>query len=185
MDDAELYQLLVRDAEAGMKLCIDRYYPAVYTVCRAILRRYPQDADECINDSFLQLWRTLDRLREPSQLRPYLCRIARNLALSRYRSLRAAEQYAAQMPWDELPENAAADDADVLLMLEAQADAEALSQAVMALKEPDREIFVRKYYYMESVRAIAAQCNLTEKAVESILYRTRLRLRKALKEGQI
>jgi RNA polymerase sigma-70 factor (ECF subfamily) len=182
MDDAALYQLLIDDPETGLRLCIDRYYPAVRTVCASILRRCPQDAEECINDSFLQLWRTVGSLQEPQQLRAYLCCIARNLALSRYRALAAAGRHTAEMPWDALPEDAAAEDADVLLAMEAHADAEALQKAVLSLKEPDREMFVRKYYYMESVRAIAAHFEVSERAVEGILYRSRKRLRRMLEE---
>lgn len=182
MDDAALCQLLQDDPEAGLRICIDRYYPAVRTVCTAILRRYPQDAEECVNDSFLQLWKTVGSLQEPNQLRAYLCCIARNLALSRYRALAAAGRHSAEMPWDALPEDAAAEDADVLLAMEARADAEALQKAVLSLKEPDREIFVRKYYYMESVRAIAQHFAMTERAVEGILYRSRKRLRRVLEE---
>ena len=183
MDDAALCELLRSDPERGMRICIDRYYPAVRTVCGAILRRYPQDAEECVNESFLQLWRTLGQLREPGQLRAYLCCIARNLALSRFRTLAVSGRHTAEMPWEQLPEDAAAEDADILLAMEARADAAALQKAILSLREPDREMFVRKYYYMESVRAIAAHFDVSERAVEGILYRTRLRLRKQLEEG--
>lgn len=183
MDDAALYQLLHDDPEKGMRICIDRYYAAVRTVCGAILRRYPQDAEECVNDSFLQLWRTLDTLREPGHLRAYLCTIARNTALSRLRTIAATADRAAELPFEQLPEELAAEDTDVLLTVEARADAEALQRAVMQLKEPDREMFVRKYYYMEPTRAIAAHFATTERAVEGILYRARQRLRKQLEEG--
>ncbi len=179
MDDAALVQLLRRDAEAGMRACIRQYYTLVHSICSAILRRTPEDAEECVNDSFLQLWRTLDRLEAPDRLRAYLCTVARNQALSRYRALTAGIPRAEALPED------LTDDTDVILALEKRADAEALQRAVMTLKEPDREIFVRKYYYMESMRSLAERFSLTEKQIDNILYRSKQRLRKQLEEDAI
>ncbi len=176
MDDTQLYQMLRTDAEAGMKHCIAQYYALVYTICSGILRRFPRDTEECVNDSFVQLWRTLDKLKEPSHLRAYLCCIAKNQALSRYRTLTASAQHT-----EALTEQTA-DTADVLLALEARADAEALQRAILLLKEPDRAIFVRKYYYMESVKSLAHRFSLSEKAIDNILYRSKLRLKKMLEE---
>ena len=179
MDDAELYLLMQQDAEARMRACIRQYHALVHSICRAILRRTPEDEEECVNDTFLQLWRTLGSIREPAHLRAYLCCIARNQALSRYRALTAGLPRA-----DTLPEDLT-DETDVILAFEKRADAEALQKAIMALKEPDREIFVRKYYRMESMRALAERFHLTEKAVDNILYRSKQRLRKMLEEDAI
>ena len=172
MEDSELYALLQIDAEAGMRACIRQYHAAVHNICSQILRRTPED-------SFLQLWRTLDRLSDPAHLRAYLCTIARNQALSRYRALTAGLTRA-----DALPEDLT-DDTDIILALEKRADAEAMQSAIMTLKEPDREIFVRKYYYMEPMRSLAKRFSLTEKQIDNILYRSKQRLRKILEEDAI
>ena len=179
MEDSELYALLQIDAEAGMRACIRQYHAAVHNICSQILRRTPEDAEECVNDSFLQLWRTLDRLSDPAHLRAYLCTIARKQALSRYRALTAGLTRA-----DALPEDLT-DDTDIILALEKRADAEAMQSAIMTLKEPDREIFVRKYYYMEPMRSLAKRFSLTEKQIDNILYRSKQRLRKILAEDAI
>ena len=179
MDDTALVSLMRSDAEAGMRACIRQYHALVHGICSAILRRTPEDAEECTNDSFLQLWRTLDRLENPARLRAYLCMIARNQALSRNRALTGGLPRA-----DALPEDLT-DDTDVILALEQRAEQEALQRAIMTLKEPDREIFVRKYYYMESMRSLAERFSLTEKQIDNILYRSKQRLRKKLEEDAI
>lgn len=176
MDDTALYRLLCDKPETGIRAVIGQYHALISAICSGILRNAPQDAEECVNECFFQLWRTVHKLQKPEQLRAYLCCTARNLAISRYRALRTAEQNRTEMP-----ENALSD-ADVLLALEKRAAEEQVQNAVMTLKEPDREIFVRKYYYMESVRSLAKRFSLTEKAIESILYRSRNRLRTILKE---
>ena len=178
LDDAALYKLLKQDADAGMRACIKQYYALVYSICSGILRRHPQDAEECVNMSFLRLWQTLDKLEEPRHLRAYLCCISRNTAISRCRALRRDIQHLANTE----PET---EDADFLLMLDRRADAERLQAAIMTLKEPDREIFVRKYYYMESMQALAKRFGVPVKTIDNILYRSKRRLRNVLKEKSI
>lgn len=175
MDDRELYQLMQTDAERGMRVCIEEYYALVSRICRGILPHAPQDAEECINESFLRLWQTLDALQEPAHLRAYLCMIARNRALTVYRKNRTA----AVQRCDDLPERS---DADFIAELDRKADAEALQAAVMQLKEPDREIFVRKYYYLESMASLGRRFGMPVKKTDNILYRSKQRLRKILKE---
>lgn len=176
MDDTEIYRLLRTRPEEGMCELIGQYHALVFTVCSNILRGYPQDAEECVSESFVQMWRTVKRLKKPSQLRAYLCCTARNIAISRYRSLKQTQKNLTDMPDENMQS-----DADVILMTERRMEKEKLESAILSLKEPDREIFVRKYYYMESVRSLAERFSLTEKAVESILYRSRRHLRRILK----
>ena len=174
MKDSELYQLLQSDPEFGMRECIAQYYALVAAICKGILPHAPEDAEECVNESFLRLWQTLDTMQNPAHLRAYLCMIARNRALSVYRKNRAAAQRS-----EKLPEQA---DADFIAELDRRADAEALQFAVMRLKEPDREIFVRKYYYLESMASLGKRFGMPVKKIDNILYRSKQRLRKILKE---
>ena len=174
MEDSELYGLLQTDPERGMRQCIAQYYALVASICKGILPHAPQDAEECINESFLRLWQSLDALQNPAHLRAYLCMIARNRALTVLRKNRTDAQRV-----DELPEQA---DADFIEELDRRADVEALQNAVMQLREPDREIFVRKYYYLESMAALAKRFGMPVKKIDNILYRSKQRLRKILKE---
>lgn len=98
MEDSELYQLLQTDPELGMRECIAQYYALVAAICKGILPHAPQDAEECVNESFLRLWQTLDTMQNPAHLRAYLCMIARNRALSVYRKNRAAAQRSEELP---------------------------------------------------------------------------------------
>lgn len=176
MEDTELYQLMQKDAERGMRICIETYYALVYSICKGILPDAPQDAEECVNESFLRLWHTLDTVQNPAHLRAYLCMIARNLALTAYRKNCRAAQYRSDA--EPPPET----DAGFLKYLERRADAEKLQAAIMQLKEPDREIFVRKYYYMESMASLAERFGVNVKSIDNTLWRSKQRLRKILKE---
>ena len=55
-----------------------------------------------------------------------------------------------------------------------------LRRAVDALGAPERQLFYRKYYYLQSTAQIAAEMGLSERAVEGRLYRLRRRLQKAM-----
>ena len=177
LEDIQIYKLLKHDAESGMRKCIAKYYALVYSICSGILQNNPQDIEECVNTSFFRLWQTIDKLKSPHHLRAYLCRISRNTALSRYRKLKKQPS-----PTDEIPEDTA--DFDFIQLLDRRANSEALQRAIMALKEPEREIFVRKYYYMESMQSLAKRFGMSVKAIDNTLYRTKRRLQKHL-EGEI
>ncbi|MBR3269542.1 MAG: RNA polymerase sigma factor [Oscillospiraceae bacterium] len=176
MDEMQLYELMRTEPERGMKQCIEQYYALVSMICGRILKNYPQDKEECVNTSFLRLWQTLDRLEDPHHLRAYLCCISRNTALSRYRRLKK----------EALPAMDACESAgfDFLQLIDRRADSEALQRAIMSLKEPEREIFVRKYYHMESMKTLAKHFGVSVKTIDNILYRTKCRLREILK-GEI
>ena len=176
MNDLQIYTLLKDNADAGMKVCIRKYYALVYRICSRILRRFPQDAEECINTSFLRLWQTIDKLEEPQHLRAYLCCISRNTALTRYRQLKRMPE-----PTDDIYKDAV--DSDFLLLLDRRAESDVLQRAIMSLKEPNREILIRKYYYMESMKSLAKRFGMSVKDIDNILYRSKRHLRKIM-EGE-
>ncbi len=178
MEDIKIYQILKRDGKRGLQLCIAKYYGLVSMICSRILANAPEDAEECVSESFLRLWQTLDTIRQPEAMRAYLCCIARNQALSRYRKLRESSALET-LNWEQL-----SDKQDLYLEFEKKEAAEALHKAIMTLKEPDREIFVRKYFYFESMKSIASRFGLKEKQVDNSLYRSKQRLRKYLIEEE-
>ena len=102
----------------------------------------------------------------------------RNAAINRRKKLR--RESAADIDRLELPS-----EEDIVLDFETAADAFALQELVAAMDEPDREIFVRKYYLMEPVKEIARRTELDEVQIRNRLYRGRQRLKKQLEERDI
>lgn len=183
MEDREILALFERRDEAAVAWTAQKYG----SYCRAIAGRcLPQqeDQEECLNDVWIRAWNTIPPQR-PRDLRLYLGAIARNLAFSQRRSIRAEKRggAAVELALDELsecvpapgtPEEAA----------ESQALSEAVNRFLAGLGRRDRGIFLRRYYYTETAGEIAARYGLKTGHVQVILSRTRGKLRAFLsKEG--
>lgn len=168
---------LLRDQDqAGLAYFIDRYTAYVGAVVRNVLGgRCPrQDAEEVTADVFLTLWQNAGKPL-PGKVKGYLGSIARSRALNRLRSQGfdlAVDEDVLTLPADG-PES---------LLLEAERR-ERVRRAVLAMPMPDREIFVRYYYYCESASGIADALHMTPAAVRQRLKRGRDALREELMKG--
>ena len=142
----------------------------------------PEDAEECVSDTYLAAWNAMPP-ESPENLGAYLGRIARNLALDRLKRLRAKKRGGGEprLIFDELAEvipggdrpEAALDRKELLRDIESFLRAE---------PERARNMFLRRYWYADSVAAIALRYGLRENAVSAQLMRTRNKLRRYLTE---
>ena len=176
-DDRQLALLLKNDLSKGLAEAIARYGAPVKTICAAILgAENRQEVEEAVADSFVALWKSLERYDPEQPLAPWLYGIARRTALARRRSLGRAA------PFQELEEALPAAGGDPADQAAREENARLLRQAVEELPPPDKEIFIRRYYLYEKVKDIAARLGLTPKAVEHKLARGLKRLRRTLTE---
>jgi len=166
---------LRRGETAALAWIIHRYTPYVASVIGCVAGAYaaPSDVEELVSDVFLALWHGAGQVR-PGKLRPWLGAVARNKARDHLRGLRV-----------ELPLE------DDVLSLEAdpmQAGAEqdelrrAVREAVLSMEQPDREIFLRHYYYLQPLKEVARQMGMRESTVKSRLRRGRAALKQRLIE---
>ena len=168
--------LLQADRPGGLEWFIDEYTPYVSAVVRGILGRAmpEQDIEETVSDTFVTLWRSRTKVR-PGQAKGYLGAIARSRALNRLRL--AGSDLALEEDILILPEE------DPEALAEGRERDEAVRRAVQSLSEPDREIFVRHYYYGQRAADVAALLGMTPEAVRQRLKRGRDKLRAVLTEG--
>ena len=132
-----------------------------------------QDVEEVVSDVFFTLWRQADRVR-PGRLKGYLSSIARNQAINKLRERRqelALEEDV--LPALDGPEQAAT----------AAERREILNRALDEMGEPEREIFLRHYYYGQTVAAIGVEMQMNVSTVKSRLSRGRKKLKAILLEG--
>lgn len=172
MTDADLLARLSSDRAAGMEALLRQYGPLLRYVIGGILRDGP-DAEDCLSEVSLALWQKLDSY-DPSKggLSAWLTAVARNTALNHWKALHRREAHAAGTgpATPDTPEQA-------VLRRER---AEQLNTAIARLSEQDKQLFYRKYYYLQSTAQIAAEMGMTERAAEGRLYRLRQRLRQEL-----
>ncbi len=136
-----------------------------------------QDAEECVNDTYLKLWGSMPPLR-PLSLVNYILRVVRNLSLNRLRHLTAERRNRdITVSFAELEECIPVRD-------EYAGDVSRLVSAFLRTEgETDRRLFLGRYWYNLSVSDLAKQWDMTPNAVSLRLRRTRERLRQYLKEG--
>ena len=169
-NDAALLALLQSDPQAGLARLLDAYGGLIHGVVRRILPRNPEDAEECVADVLVAAWQSAGRLAgEPDRpLQGWLALTARHIAIDRYRRLRR------RPGTDPLDETLAA---DWLLEPRTSEGEDCIAELVAALPEPDREIFLRRYYYLQPCRQIARALGMQEHTVNVRLSRGRARLK--------
>lgn len=178
--DHQLAWLLKNDPQKGLAAAIHQYGGPVRTVCASILAGSSrEEVEEAVSDSFVTLWRQLDRYDPDRPLASWLYGIARRTALNRRRALGRKS-----FP-EELSEDLPGEEPDLTDLAASRENARLLRQAVDRLPSPDREIFIRRYYWYEQIKEIAARLDLPEKTVENRLFRGRQRLRRELLESGV
>ena len=161
----------------GLEAAMLDYAPLVKAVLNRILPQNPCDREECMADVFVSLWRNAAKLeRTATPLRPWLIVTARNKGIDRYNALRRREVLSLD---DGLAETLG----ELAEFDRATADAADLVGALVAAMEPpDRDIFLRKYYLLQSGKEIAAALNMSVESINTRLSRGRDRLRRQLTE---
>lgn len=141
-----------------------------------------QDAEECVNDTWLHSWNSMPPQR-PKFLAAFLCRITRNLAFNRYKQLHAGKRGGgeAALVLEELAECVSGRE-DVESVLERELLVAAVNEFLAGLPERKRDIFLRRYWYADSVADIAACYRMTPGSVSAALSRMREKLRRHLTE---
>ena len=155
--------------------------------CRAIVGRIlgsARDTEEIISDTWLKAWLSIPPNR-PRDLKLYLAKIGRNLALNRLRDGRAAKRgEAADAVLEELREVLGENTTEETV--NAKELQTAVNRFLRQLPERECNVFIRRCFYAESAEEIAARYGLRPNTVTVSLHRTRKKLREYLvKEGYL
>ena len=184
MKDHEIIGLFFERSEQAITELVIKYGSAVRNVAWNILNN-PQDVEECSNDTYLSVWNRIPPTK-PDYLGAFVCRIARNICLKRYHSntsLKRNSYY--DVALQELEETIPA-----LSTVETDYDAKELSmylnQFLRNISKDDRYLFLRRYWYGDSVSEIAQQLDIPPHTASVRLFRLRQKLQDYLqKEGMI
>ena len=181
MDDNEIIGLFLARDEGAIEAA-GREYGAY---CTAIARGILDDqgaAEECVNDTWLKCWQSIPPQR-PRSLKGFAGRIARNLALSALRAEQAQKRGGGQveLALDELSEVVSGGDTPEGA-LDRQAFRAALDGFLAGLRSQDRNLFLRRYWYLDSVEALAKRFRMSRTQVTTTLHRLRQKLRVHLQQ---
>ena len=177
--DRHIIDRLFARSEEGLALLQTHYGKLCHRIALNLLGSR-EDAEECVNDTYLAVWNTIPPNR-PASLMAYVGKVTRNIAVSCLRKRGAkGRRCEGTVLLDELaeclPDTDTPDPADDLTLREA------LQSFFDSLSEEDRAIMVRRYYNGEPTEAIALVLGLKHSTVRVRLHRLRERLRAHLEE---
>ncbi len=165
--------------ERAIQAARQHYGPLLTGLCRNILSD-PRDVEECVNDALLVLWNTIPPQR-PQSLTAYACAVTRKLALHRRRDATAQKRdIRALQPLEELANSLA--DCDLQEQLDARQLADLLNRWLATQPPADRLLFVRRYWFGDSVGCCAEMIGLSEAAAYQRLSRLRKKLKTILEQ---
>lgn len=182
MEDTEIVTLLWQRRECALDEIIRRYGRLLKNFAEHILLT-AQDAEECVNDTLLDIWNTVPPNR-PASIASYAVMLARRRSIDRLRRLTAQKRgggvylVALDELEDCIPGGAAFDE-----------DADELRQAIngflAGLSAGDRVLFLGRYFALESIDSLAESSRVTKNTVNIRLSRMRKRLKDYLTERGI
>lgn len=179
MEDQLIIKKFNERSEEAIRELSDKYG----TLCKAVANRITgneQDAEECLNDALLAVWNNVPP-ESPDPLSTYVCRITRNLSLKKYHANTAKKRDTRyDLVLEELEECLAGDSSveDEILAKELQ---QSMNDFLPGLKKTDRIIFVKRYWFLESVSEIADSIGRNNNYVTVHLHRSRKKLEDYLK----
>ena len=183
MDDERIVELYWARNEKALEETRKKYGRYCYSIAYRILRN-EADAEECESDTYFSAWRRIPPTK-PSALSVFLGAITRRISLDRLRKTYAEKRGGgeAEISLCELeeciPSRKSIDDA-----IEEQALSAAISDFLRMASEMEAFVFIRRYWYFESVSEIAKRYGFGESRVKMMLKRTRDKLQVYLeKEG--
>lgn len=181
MEDQKIVDLFFARSEMAIKMLAEKYEKLLYKISYNILSNN-EDVMECINDTYLGTWNAIPPTR-PNPLSAFVCRIIRKLSLKKYRSKTAAKR-SCQMETalDELALAVPVPSAEE--EWNAKELGRAIDMFVSTLEKENRVLFVRRYWFLDSVKDLAELMHMSENLVSVRLNRMRKQLKNYLeKEG--
>lgn len=175
MNDCELLQSIGRGEARALEKLMDKYsrYVVAVIVHLAGDQLAYQDVEELCSDVFVKIWKLGSAIQLSSDtLKPYLAATAKNLTINRLRQN-------ANRKWEEISETNCAAGTDESEQIELK---DTVKTAINSLKQPDRDLFVRRYFHQDTIRRLSEVFRLKPNTIATKLSRARKSLAKQLNE---
>ncbi|MCL2056935.1 MAG: sigma-70 family RNA polymerase sigma factor [Oscillospiraceae bacterium] len=182
MEDIEIIDLYWSRSESAIMETAVKYGRYLMAIANNILTN-ENDSEECVNDAYLGAWNAMPSQR-PNYLKAFLGKIARNIALGKYDYNKAKKRNSEfDLILSEL-EGCVSSPESVESSFDEDETAKIISDFLRLQTDGNRGIFLRRYWYADSIGSIAVRFSMSESKVKSILFRMRGKLKIHLeKEG--
>lgn len=181
LEDSKIIELFFSCMEQAIAESSEKYGTVCTRIARNILKNN-LDAEECVNDTYLAAWNTIPP-QKPEPLRTYIFRIVRNIAIAKYHANTSEKRNSYyDVALEELEDCLAS-----FVAVEQEISANELSREIDsfldALDRDSRVMFVRRYWYADSISDLAKIFQTSNNNVSVRLSRTRKKLKTYLKKG--
>lgn len=183
MDDLELIELYWARNEKAIDETNTKFGKLLYKISFSILSNH-EDSQECVNDTYIKAWETIPP-EKPRSFTAYLGRIVRNLSIDYWNKNRAKKRYgggdvllselidcipSANTVWEDL---------------ESKYLSRLISDWLYTLPEKDRILFIRRYWYGDSIKELAKKEGISPSKLASHMYRLRTKLKDILEKEEV
>ena len=181
MNDKSIVDLYFNRDEEAITQTDKKYGRYCYSIAYNILTN-KEDAEETVSDTYMTAWRAIPP-RRPSVLSTFLGKITRHISIDRWRERSAYKRGGGEvtLALEEL-EDCVAGLQNVEMEYERKELIRAYVKFLDTLPITERRVFLCRYWYVDSVEAIAEKFGFSQSKVKTMLYRTRAKLRKQLAE---
>ena len=183
MDDKSIIDLYFNRDEEAITQTDQKYGRYCYCIAYNILNN-KEDAEESVSDTYMSAWSAIPP-RRPTALGAFLGKITRHISIDRWRACSAQKRGGTEviLALEEL-EDCVAGLQNVEMEYESKELIRAYAEFLDTLPVTERRVFLRRYWYVDSIEAIAGKFGFSQSKVKTMLHRTRVKLRKQLaKEG--
>ena len=181
MNDKSIVDLYFNRDEEAITQTDKKYGRYCYSIAYNILTN-KEDAEESVSDTYMTAWKAIPP-RRPSVLSTFLGKITRHISIDRWRERSAYKRGGGEvtLALEEL-EDCVAGLQNVEMEYERKELIRAYVKFLDALPVTERRVFLCRYWYVDSVEAIAEKFGFSQSKVKTMLHRTRAKLRKQLAE---
>lgn len=179
VEDFKIVDLYWERSERAISETRTKYERMLSGISYSLLRS-DEDAEECVNDTYLSAWNSMPSDR-PIYLGAYLSKIIRALSIDKFRSKHSKRRGGFEELCEELDE-CIPDPSSIQAQYENGQLAKAINRFIAELPEEKRVIFIRRYFYSDSVEQIAKRMGFTSSKVKTSLFRMREELRQILEK---
>ncbi len=183
MDDKKIIALFNERSQDAITLLSEKYGKLCLNIAKNILKNV-SDSEECVNDSYFALWNNIPP-ESPENLKTYLLKVVRNQAIKKYHSNTAIKRNSFYDSSLEELENVLYSESNPEKELQLKELTDAINTFLASLDSENRIIFVRRYYFGESVKNIASMTGKTPHFISVRLSRIREGLKEYLRKEEL
>lgn len=179
MTDEKIVKLMIEGDDKALQKISDKYEKLLCYIITNIVGNRPQDVEECLNDTYFKVWKNAKKIDlKKASLKTYLKCAARNTAINRIRDLDRREINLEHGDVEEMLKNYADYKKSPDEQMIVQEEVDLLMKVLRGLKEKERQLIIRKYFYLQSSKVIAEEMNMEVTTVDSYLSRLRKKIKK-------